>query len=58
MNKNVQHHVRDVNRFLLNWKQHFVVLVEDNDVSNSIYFEPVFVVGVPRTDKPPALRVF
>ena len=51
MNKNVQNHVKDVNTFMLNWKQRFVVLIADNDVSNSIYFEPILVVGVPRTDK-------
>ena len=36
---------------MLNRKQHFVVLIVDNDVSNSIYIEPVLVVGVPITDK-------
>ena len=51
MNKNVQNHVKDVNTFMLNQKQRFVVLIADNDVSNSIYFEPILVVGVPRTDK-------
>ena len=58
MNKNVQNHVKDVNTFMLNWKQHFVVLVADNDVSNSIYIEPILVVGGPGTDKRPTLRVF
>ena len=51
MNKNLQHHVKYDNIFMLNWKQHFVVIIADNDVSNSIYFEPILVVGVPRTDK-------
>ena len=58
MNKNVQHHVKDINTFMLNQKQRFVVLIADNNVSNSIYIELILVVGVPRTDKPPTLRVF
>ena len=51
MNKNVQCHIQDFNSSMFNREQQFMVRIEDRDVSKSTFFEPMMVVGGPRSEK-------